>query len=62
MGRPIAECSWELASKLPSTTIAEYESGIEYDMEKQIFSSGGQTITTITSVSRPEDSMQSEPK
>lgn len=61
LGRPIAESNWQPASALPATMINEYESGIERDMEKQVFSSGGQTITTITSVTK-QHSMQPQPK
>lgn len=62
LGRPIAESSWEPAATLPATMITEYENGVQRDLEEEVFSSGGQTITTIKSVTRQQESTQPEPK
>ena len=41
--------TWEPASCLPPSIISEYESGDQRDIAKDIFTSGGQTIHTVSS-------------
>lgn len=43
------DTTWEPASTLPSELVAEFESGIQRQVVDDKFSSGGQTIHTLTS-------------
>ena len=59
LGRPITDSTWEPESNLPSTLVAEYEAGIVREVQKQTFTTGGQTVHTLSasatqpSVKRP---------
>ena len=58
--------TWEPASCLPPSIISEYERGVERDIAEDIFTSGGQTIhtvsskTTTSSVKRPRLDLESQ--
>ena len=47
LGRPLVECSWELASTLPQYLVAEYEEGISREVQKMAVKAGEQTIHTL---------------
>lgn len=49
LGRPVAESSWEPASSLPTTLIKEFDDGIQREIEEHSYTSGGQTICTLSS-------------
>ena len=49
LGRPVTESTWESATSLPENIVQEFEAGIQRDIQEKPFSSGGQTIHTITS-------------
>ena len=48
LGRSSADATWEPESTLPAHLIQEFEGGLHRSMEKSMFSSGGQTHTTIS--------------
>ncbi len=41
--------TWEPASCLPPSLISEYEKGVQRDIDEDVFTSGGQTIHTVSS-------------
>lgn len=43
------DTTWEPASTLPSKLVAEFESGIQQEVVDNKFSSGGETIHTLSS-------------
>ena len=58
----MAESSWELASNLPPTLIYEFENGIHRNVHEQSYTSGGQTIYTLSSSRQDSCTAQPDPK
>lgn len=54
LGRPLTESSWELASSLFNVLIQDYEHGIQHDLHQKSYTSGGQTIHTLSTVCKDE--------
>ena len=48
LGRPIGDCTWEPESNLPQSLVAEYEAGILREIQKDTFTTGGQTVHTLS--------------
>ena len=44
LGRPIADSTWEPESSLPPSLVADYEAGILREIQKETFTTGGQTV------------------
>lgn len=51
LGKPITASAWVSASSLPMHMISEYEDGVRREIVEEKFSSGGQTIHTLSSQS-----------
>ena len=50
LGKPVTDSTWETAESLPTTLVQEYESGIVRDIQKESFTTGGQTVHTLSTV------------
>ena len=48
LGKPIAESTWEPESNLPPSLVAEFEAGILREVQKVTFSTGGQSVHTLS--------------
>ena len=48
LGRPIADSTWEPESSLPPSLVSEYEAGILREIQKETFTTGGQTVHTLS--------------
>lgn len=46
------ESTWEPAASLPQNLVADFESGITKEVERQSVTAGGQTLHTLATVSR----------
>ena len=44
----MADTTWELDSILPPSLVANYEAGIQHEIQKTSFSTGGQTVHTFS--------------
>ena len=62
LGRPEAESTWEQASNLPVKVVTDYEKGIEYGVEAESFTSGGETFRTLFSKPSRDDLAVPSPK
>lgn len=51
LGKPTTASTWVSAASLPMHMISEYEDGVRREVVEEKFSSGGQTIHTLTSQS-----------
>ena len=49
LGTPVTCSTWEEASSLPPSIVADYENGITYNVQEQSFTSGGETFRTFSS-------------
>jgi len=52
--------SWERASSLPTALVKDYEDGIQRELYKESFTSGGETIHTLSATQK--DTRDSSPK
>ena len=52
LGRPIADSTWEPESTIPPSLVREYEAGILREIHKQTFTTGGQTVHTLSASAR----------
>ena len=48
LGRPITDSTWEPESTLPPSLVADYEAGIVREIQKESFTTGGQTVHTLS--------------
>ena len=55
LGRSVTESSWEVASSLPDVLIEDYERGIQHDLHQQSYTSGGQTVHTLSTVRKVDE-------
>ena len=62
LGRSVTETSWEVASSLPDVLIEDYERGIQHDLQQQSYTSGGQTIHTLSTVRKVDETSPPEAK
>ena len=54
MGKSLSECTWELASTLPTKLIDNFEKGIHTEVVDSTSQSAGQSLHTLTlSVASP---------
>ena len=62
LGRSVTESSWEVASSLPDVLIEDYERGIQHDLRQQSYTSGGQTVHTLSTVRKEDETLLPEAK
>ena len=62
LGRPVTESSWELASSFPDVLIQDYEHGIQHDLHQKSYTSGRQTIHTLYTVCKEDETSPPEAK
>ena len=62
LGRSVTESSWEVASSLPDVLIEDYERGIQHDLHQQSYTSGGQTVHTLSTVPKVDETSPPEAK
>ena len=62
LGRSVTESSWEVASSLPDVLIEDYERGIQHDLHQQSYTSGGQTVHTLSTVRKVDETSPPEAK
>lgn len=48
LGRPVACSTWEQATSLPPSLVDDYEQGVQRELKKESFTSGGETIHTLS--------------
>ena len=48
LGRPIADSTWEPESTLPSSLVRDYEAGILREIHAETFTTGGETVHTLS--------------
>lgn len=48
LGKPVAESTWEPQDNLPDSLVTEYEAGIFREIQRETFTSGGQTVHTLS--------------
>lgn len=58
----MAESSWEPAASIPSSIIEEFEEGVQREVQKEAYTSGGQTIYTLSSMRQDKSTSQSKAK
>ena len=49
IGEATANSTWEPVSSLPSVLVAEFEKGVQRQLVDHTFSSGGETVHTLSS-------------
>lgn len=54
LGRSSTESTWEPVSSLPPQLVANYEAGILYEVQRESFTTGGQTVHTLTTTPTKE--------
>ena len=48
LGRPLTESTWEPETSLPQELVADYEAGFLQEVQRETFTTGGQTIRTLS--------------
>jgi len=53
LGDPLTKSTWESAADLPGALVKEYEDGLSREIQGDAYTSGGQTVCTLSSTLKP---------